>query len=160
MVKLNHWPLILKIALIGGSVATKSQGKVLNSSFQGSATGEVLGTYHKNHLFSCKLGSKSINEADIYEPGRGERCLTDMALLKWELIFVLMFTFQNKLFLIVEKGADLLTFASAFTIPTGKATWHLLNRARAVESQSFVVSAAQWGKNNDRISTYGPFFGD
>ena len=54
-----------------------------------------------------------------------------------------------------KKGANLLTFSSAFTVPTGKAHWHTLVRARAIENQCFVVASAQWGQNNERISTYG-----
>jgi predicted amidohydrolase len=54
-----------------------------------------------------------------------------------------------------KSGASILTFSSAFTVPTGKAHWHLLNRARAVENQCYVISAAQCGQNNERISTYG-----
>jgi len=55
----------------------------------------------------------------------------------------------------VREGAQLLTFASAFTVPTGKAHWHTLVRARAIENQCFVVAAAQWGRHNERIQTYG-----
>ena len=48
-----------------------------------------------------------------------------------------------------------LTYSSAFTVPTGKAHWHTLNKARAIENQCYVIAAAQWGENNERIQTYG-----
>ncbi|MEO6718614.1 MAG: nitrilase-related carbon-nitrogen hydrolase, partial [Novosphingobium sp.] len=44
---------------------------------------------------------------------------------------------------------------TAFTVPTGKAHWHLLQRARAIEASAWVVSAAQVGKHEDGRSTYG-----
>ena len=54
-------------------------------------------------------------------------------------------------------GANVLSVPSAFTKKTGKLHWHILNQARAIENQSFVVSAAQVGRNNDRVSTYGHY---
>jgi len=50
---------------------------------------------------------------------------------------------------------DLIAIPAAFTVPTGKAHWHLLQRARAVEASAYVVSAAQVGKHEDGRSTYG-----
>jgi predicted amidohydrolase len=52
-------------------------------------------------------------------------------------------------------GAEILTFPAAFTVPTGKAHWHTLLRARAIENQCFVVASAQWGHHNEKIQTYG-----
>lgn len=69
-----------------------------------------------------------------------------------------------------KRGANVLTFprywkkfkndrknghSSAFTVPTGKAHWHTLLRARAIETQCFVVAAAQCGNHNDKRSSYG-----
>jgi predicted amidohydrolase len=53
------------------------------------------------------------------------------------------------------KGANLLTVASAFTVPTGMAHWETLLRARAIENQSYVVACNQYGTHNDKIKTYG-----
>lgn len=53
-------------------------------------------------------------------------------------------------------GADLLTYPSAFSVPTGRAGhWHALLRARAIETQSYVVAAAQCGRHNERRASYG-----
>lgn len=48
-----------------------------------------------------------------------------------------------------------LSNSSAFTVPTGKAHWHTLLRARAIETQCFVVAAAQCGKHNEKRSSFG-----
>ena len=53
------------------------------------------------------------------------------------------------------RGANVLTYPSAFTVPTGRAHWHTLLRARAIECQSYVIAAAQSGKHNDKRSSYG-----
>lgn len=52
-------------------------------------------------------------------------------------------------------GADILTYPSAFTIPTGQAHWEVLLRARAIETQSYVVAAAQVGRHNEKRVSYG-----
>ncbi len=55
----------------------------------------------------------------------------------------------------VKQGVNIISVSSAFTKPTGKAHWHTLVRARAIECQCFLVAPAQWGDHNDKISTYG-----
>ena len=60
-----------------------------------------------------------------------------------------MSTIQRKL------GAQILTFPSVFTIPTGKAHWEVLLRARAIENQCYVIASAQVGKHSEKRSSYG-----
>jgi predicted amidohydrolase len=52
-------------------------------------------------------------------------------------------------------GADIISVPAAFTVPTGEAHWHVLLRARAIESTAFVVAAAQTGQHEDGRATYG-----
>jgi predicted amidohydrolase len=52
-------------------------------------------------------------------------------------------------------GAEIITFPSAFTVPTGKAHWEVLLRARAIETQSYVIAAAQGGQHNEKRVSYG-----
>jgi predicted amidohydrolase len=54
-----------------------------------------------------------------------------------------------------RQGAQIITYPSACTIPTGKAHWEILLRARAIETQSYVIAAAQAGHNNETRVTYG-----
>jgi predicted amidohydrolase len=54
-----------------------------------------------------------------------------------------------------RQGAQLITYSSAFTVPTGKAHWEILLRARAIETQSYVIAAAQAGQHNEKRVTYG-----
>jgi deaminated glutathione amidase len=52
-------------------------------------------------------------------------------------------------------GSDIITYPSAFTVPTGKAHWEILLRARAVETECYVVAAAQVGRHNEKRVSYG-----
>ncbi|MBY0393081.1 MAG: carbon-nitrogen hydrolase family protein, partial [Novosphingobium sp.] len=54
-----------------------------------------------------------------------------------------------------QKRCDTIAIPAAFTVPTGRAHWHLMQRARAVEASAFVVSAAQVGRHEDGRETYG-----
>merc|ERR1712037_612818 len=56
---------------------------------------------------------------------------------------------------LARAGAQLLTFPSAFTVATGQAHWEALLRARAIETQSYVIAAAQTGQHNTKRSSYG-----
>ncbi len=67
----------------------------------------------------------------------------------YDLRFPLLY---NKL---MERGAQVILVPSAFTVPTGMAHWEVLLRARAIETQSYVIAAAQCGSHNDRRESYG-----
>lgn len=56
---------------------------------------------------------------------------------------------------LVNQGAQILLAPSAFTVPTGKAHWHALLRARAIESQCYMIAAAQVGQHNEKRESYG-----
>lgn len=56
---------------------------------------------------------------------------------------------------LAKDGCEIMLVPSAFTVPTGKAHWHLLLRARAVEAQAYVVAAAQAGPHNEKRESYG-----
>lgn len=143
-----------KIDIIGGSAATLIDDKIINRTYSVRASGELLPFYDKIHLFSCKLKDKSINEADIYTPGTSLQQLhVGPFQVGLGICFDIRYSAMAHQYRL--RGADILTFSSAFTVPTGKAHWHLLNRARAIENQCYVISSAQWGQNNERISTFG-----
>ncbi len=147
-----------QVYLLGGTAATRLGDKVINRCYNFSPTGELLGTYDKMHLFAVNLSqheSKTvINEADVYQAG------IESKLIPWEewnmgicICFDLRFPEMFRRY--YRQGANLFTVSSAFTVPTGKAHWETLLRARAIENQSYVVASAQWGEHNDVIKTYG-----
>lgn len=146
------------IYLLGGSAATDLNGKVVNRNYNFGPDGKLLGFYDKMHLFSCDLNTKgekkSVNEADHYTPGK-DLLIIEAGPLKigasicFDLRFPEMYRYYSK------NGANLLSISSAFTVPTGRAHWHILVRARAIENQSFVVATGQWGEHNDKVKTFG-----
>ena len=54
--------------------------------------------------------------------------------------------------MVYEKGANVLLVPSAFTVPTGRAHWEILLRARAIEMQCYVIAAAQVGSHSEKVS--------
>lgn len=147
-----------QVALIGGSVAYELDGKVMNRVLNFDQNGELINFYDKNHLFSIELKSKSINksidEADIYTAGSKLQTL-DFGGFKFGINVCFDLRFSEQALNYFNQGCQVLTYASAFTVPTGKAHWHTLLRARAIETQSYVIASAQWGEHNERIATYG-----
>lgn len=147
-----------QVALIGGSVAYDLGGKVMNRVLNFDKDGSLINFYDKNHLFSIELKSKSINksidEADIYTAGTESQTL-DYAGFKIGINVCFDLRFSEQALGYFNQGCHVLTYASAFTVPTGKAHWHTLLKARAIETQSYVIASAQWGEHNERIKTFG-----
>ena len=160
----EHYQAIRSLAkdndvyLLGGSTATKSDEKIINRSYNFSPAGELIGTYDKRNLFSCdfvKDGKrKKINEGDVYSAGSKESII-DVNEFKIGLSICFDLRFSPLYFDYANQGVNLITISSAFTVPTGKAHWHTLVKARAIETQCFVVAADQWGYHNEKIQTYG-----
>lgn len=140
--------------ILGGSAATKVGDKIYNRNFNFDPRGNLIDTYDKIHLFACEIGPKKVDEGKLYQRGSEEKIIQvkDLKIglsICFDLRYAQMYLNYSK------SGANLLTISSAFTVPTGKAHWHTLVRARAIENQCFVVASAQWGVHNDKVSTYG-----
>ena len=143
------------VAILGGSAATRSDRGIVNRAYNFDEDGLDLGFYDKKNLFSCNLkGKVSLTESDIYTAGLESQIITFHD-LKIGLGICFDVRFPKESWSYREKGANVLTYSSAFTIPTGKAHWHTLLRARAIESQCYVIACAQVGQHNERIRTYG-----
>lgn len=143
-----------EIALIGGSAATLYKNKVVNRAYNFDKFGNDLGHYDKINLFACDLPNKKISEAANYTAGC-EYKTVDLDSVKIGLGICFDVRFSEMSLHYRKAGADILTYPAAFTVPTGKAHWHTLLRARAIENQCFVVAAAQWGHHNEKMQTFG-----
>jgi predicted amidohydrolase len=144
--------------ILGGSAATLVDGKVMNRSYQFDPKGNELASYDKMNLFSCDLSKHAsnqiIDEGKVYTAGKKPLMITigDFTIgisICFDLRFPELFRSYS------SAGANVLSISSAFTVPTGKAHWHTLLRARAIENQSYVIASAQWGKHNEKLSTFG-----
>ena len=144
--------------ILGGSAATNLDGKVLNRSYNFDPQGNDLAFYDKMNLFSCDLSkhpsNQIIDEGKVYTRGNKPQ-LIDVEGFKIGLSICFDLRFPELFRAYSSQGANVLSISSAFTVPTGKAHWHTLVRARAIENQCYVIASAQWGKHNEKLSTFG-----
>jgi predicted amidohydrolase len=141
----------LGIHLLLGSFSERSPapGKCLNTSVLFGPTGDRLAAYRKIHLFDVDVpGGVSFRESATVEPG-GELVVAETELARIGLSICYDLRFGELYRELVELGAQLLTVPAAFTAKTGEAHWETLLRARAIESQAFVVAPAQHGAHDD-----------
>lgn len=146
----------LGIYLHAGSLALNAGGdKLANRSFLFGTDGGTLATYDKIHLFDIDLpNGDSYRESATYNPG--EAAVTAQ-LPDFKLGFAICYDmrFPRLANALANAGCAVLTYPAAFTVPTGQAHWHVLLRARAIETGSFVLSAAQGGEHEAGKATYG-----
>lgn len=140
-----------------GSLAVLTEGgKVANRSFIIDREGEIRATYDKIHLFDVDLPTgESWRESNVYSPGRGVVLVNGTPVGKLGLTICYDLRFPGLFARLAESDADVIAVPAAFTVPTGKAHWHVLLRARAIEAGLFVVAAAQVGHHEDGRTTFG-----
>lgn len=118
--------------------------------------GDITQRYQKLHLFDVEIkGGPVLRESNSIEPGTFvlPPFQTPLGLMGLMICFDLRFPALSAR--VRDIGAQVLTYPSAFTVPTGKVHWEILLRARAIETQSFVVAAAQVGAHNEKRVSYG-----
>ena len=139
-----------------GSMAVKvSDAKVANRSFLVTPQGKIAARYDKIHMFDVDLpGGESYRESKNYAPG-DKAVLADLPWGRIGLTTCYDLRFPALYRALAQAGADFITVPSAFTKQTGEAHWHILLRARAIETGCFVFAAAQGGDHEMGRSTYG-----
>ncbi|MCJ2127028.1 carbon-nitrogen hydrolase family protein [Methylobacterium sp. J-077] len=138
-----------------GSIAVRSGDKIANRAYLISADGAILGSYDKLHLFDVDLPSgERWRESATYTGGAcAVLAATPWAMLGLTICYDIRFPALYRA--LAEAGAEILTAPACFTRQTGEAHWHILQRARAIETGAFVISAAQGGVHEDGRETYG-----
>ena len=146
----------LGIHLHAGSLALNaSREKLANRSMLFGPDGGLVASYDKIHLFDIDLpNGESYRESATYNPG--ENAVT-AELPDFKLGFAICYDmrFPRLANALANAGCSVLTYPAAFTVPTGQAHWHVLLRARAIETGSFVLAAAQGGVHDSGRATYG-----
>ena len=133
------------IWLLGGSVCESVDGRVYNTSFLFDRSGEAVARYRKIHLYDVELpGQRPIRESALFSAG-DEIVTHDVDGVRLGLSICYDLRFPELYRGLMTSGAVVLAVPSAFQHVTGKAHWGPLLRARAIEDQSYVVAAAQWG---------------
>jgi len=114
--------------------------------------GRFRAAYAKMHLFEIRLGGGRIREADAMEPGR-RPVIVRVAGLRIGLAICYDLRFPE--LFCAYLGCDLIALGAAFTVPTGRAHWEVLLRARAIENQCYLAAAAQWGTHPGGRKSWG-----
>jgi len=141
---------------IGSLAVLVDDGKVANRAFVIDREGEVRATYDKLHLFDVDLPTgESWRESNVYSAGTGVVLVNGTPVGKLGLTICYDLRFPGLFARLAEGDADLIAVPAAFTVPTGKAHWHVLLRARAIEAGLFVIAAAQVGHHEDGRNTFG-----
>ena len=141
---------------IGSLAVLVDGGKVANRGFVIDREGEVRATYDKLHLFDVDLPTgESWRESNVYSAGKGVVLVNGTPVGKLGLTICYDLRFPGLFARLAEASADVIAVPAAFTVPTGKAHWHVLLRARAIEAGLFVVAAAQVGHHEDGRNTFG-----
>lgn len=136
-----------------GEAATEH--RLANRSYLIDPEGAVVARYDKIHMFDVDLtDGESYRESNAFRPG-GRAVLADTpwGVLGMTVCYDLRFPHLYRA--LAQAGADFLAIPSAFTVPTGKAHWHVLMGARAIENGCFVFAPAQWGEHAEGRRTYG-----
>ncbi|MDJ1157455.1 carbon-nitrogen hydrolase family protein [Chelatococcus sp. SYSU_G07232] len=138
-----------------GSLALKEGDKIANRAIVIDRAGDIVATYDKVHLFDVDLpNGESWRESATYTGGeRAVLAPTPWGLLGLSICYDVRFAYLYRA--LAEAGASFLSAPAAFTRQTGEAHWQVLQRARAIETGSFMISAAQGGLHADGRETYG-----
>jgi deaminated glutathione amidase len=141
-----------------GSLAVSADdddARAANRSFVIAPDGSIAGRYDKIHLFDVDLPTgESWRESATYLAGDAAVIVeTPIGPLGLSICYDLRFS--GLYAALVDHGATAIAIPAAFTVPTGEAHWHVMQRARAIEGECFVIAAAQTGLHQDGRATYG-----
>lgn len=140
---------------LGSVPVMLDNGKFANRSLVLTDKGEIAARYDKLHMFDVDLETgESWRESAAYQPG-DQVVTVNTPLGKLGLTVCYDIRFPALFEELGRQNCDLIAIPAAFTVPTGQAHWHVLQRARAIEATAFVIAAAQCGKHEDGRNTYG-----
>ena len=140
---------------IGSLAIARDDGRWANRAFVIDGSGAIAARYDKIHMFDVDLATgESWRESNAYAPG--EAVVTvDCPVGRLGLAICYDVRFPALFEALGRAKCDVIAIPAAFTVPTGQAHWHLMQRARAVEASAYVVAAAQAGQHADGRATYG-----
>ncbi|MSO73541.1 MAG: carbon-nitrogen hydrolase family protein [Alphaproteobacteria bacterium] len=142
--------------LLLGSHAARGHGERLhNRSVLFDDRGAIVASYDKIHMFDVELSDgATYRESSNFQPGT-DAVVADAPFGQLGLTVCYDMRFAYLYRLLAQAGAEILTVPSAFTQVTGEAHWHVLLRARAIETGSYVIAAAQCGSHSGNRRTFG-----
>ncbi|MEQ1878329.1 MAG: carbon-nitrogen hydrolase family protein [Bdellovibrionia bacterium] len=153
--RLSKFAIENKLTIHLGSVPLTAGKKVYNATVLIGPDGKCVDAYNKIHLFDVDIsGHRAYRESDTVEAG-DKPSIIEIEGWKFGLTICYDLRFSNLYAYYARAGVDGILVPAAFTVPTGKAHWEVLQRARAIECQCFVIAAAQDGSHNGKRETYG-----
>jgi predicted amidohydrolase len=142
--------------ILGGTLAVKvDDGRIANRLYLFNPAGQITATYDKIHMFDVDLGGGEFyKESATYAPG-DKAVVTELpwGSLGMSICYDIRFAYLYRK--LAQAGAEILCAPAAFTKITGEAHWHILQRARAIETGSFVISPGLCGVHAEGRETYG-----
>lgn len=147
----------LKLHIVAGSILEKVAGneRAFNTSLLFDAEGRCIARYRKVHLFDVTIDADlAISESTFREPGT-EVVVAPTTLCRLGLSVCYDLRFPELYRILSERGAEVVTVPSVFTVPTGEAHWESLLRARAIENQVYVIAPDQIGRHPSSMDAYG-----
>ena len=160
LVRFRELAAELGIWLHIGSLITKvAEDRLANRAHLISPEGVIVASYDKMHMFDVDLGGGEVyRESALYRPGTEAHVVkTPIGTFGISVCYDLRFPYLYRA--MADAGANIMLIPAAFTKPTGEAHWHTLLRARAIETGSFVLAAAQTGHHATGRHTYGHSLG-
>ena len=149
-VELGVWLLLGSIA-----VTLEDDDRFANRSFLIGPDGNIVAQYDKIHMFDVEVGDgQTYRESRAYRPG-ASAVLAETAFGPVGMTICYDLRFPALYRTLAQAGAQIMTVPAAFTRVTGEAHWHVLLRARAIETGCFVIAPAQGGKHEDGRETFG-----
>ncbi|MCJ1223654.1 Carbon-nitrogen hydrolase [Toensbergia leucococca] len=146
-----------KLAINVG-VHERAQGgeKVKNTLIWIDEEGQIVQTYQKLHLFDVDIkGGPVLKESRSVEKGMKIQPPFDTAIGRVGMTICFDLRFPEISLALKRQNSQVIVYPSAFTVPTGQAHWEVLLRARAIETQAYVIAAAQVGAHNEKRVSYG-----
>ena len=146
--------------VVGGGMPERVPGdakRTYNTAVVIGPGGELIARYRKIHLFDIDIPGKVLHESDGTRAGELDDLVVvdiDGAKVGLSICYDVRFPELYRT-LVKDRGAEVILVPAAFTAHTGAAHWELLLRARAVENQTYVVAAAQWGQHNEKRASFG-----
>lgn len=138
-----------------GSLPIRNGDRIANRAFLIDGEGAITASYDKLHLYDVDLPNGERWRESATYTGGACAVVADSPWAPIGLAICYDIRFPALYRALAEAGASILTAPACFTQQTGEAHWHVLHRARAIETGSFMISAAQGGHHEDGRDTYG-----
>jgi predicted amidohydrolase len=155
----REWARSLGIALLAGSIAERSDDPEhsFNTSVLIGPDGADLGVYRKIHLFDVEVEGVAYRESDHERPGEDVVVAGPVGADQLNVGMSVCYDvrFPELYRALALEGAELVTVPAAFTVPTGRAHWEVMQRARAIENQVFVLAPNQIGRAEPHYDSWG-----